>query len=154
MNDFETRLQGALVRGIPGKSGGIVDAAWLDPAELAGPDWKYRNRTGSVAGLILGYRNDEGIGCMDNRHVLTVAGSRGGKGVSLIVPNLLMYDGSASRSIRKASWPPLPHGHAVRRARRSSYSTHSRPAVAMGSAASIHLINSTPRVARCRTMWR
>ena len=94
MNDFETRLQGALVRGIPGKSGGIVDAAWLDPAELAGPDWKYRNRTGSVAGLILGYRNDEGIGCMDNRHVLTVAGSRGGKGVSLIVPNLLMYDGS------------------------------------------------------------
>ena len=70
MNDFETRLQGALVRGIPGKSGGIVDAAWLDPAELAGPDWKYRNRTGSVAGLILGYRNDEGIGCMDNRHVL------------------------------------------------------------------------------------
>ena len=94
MNDFETRLQGALVRGIPGKSGGIVDAAWLDPVELTGPDWRYRNRAGAVAGLILGYRNEEGIGSMDNRHVLTVAGSRGGKGVSLIVPNLLMYDGS------------------------------------------------------------
>ncbi len=94
MNDFETRLQAALVRGVPGKSGGIVDAAWLDPAELTGPDWRYRNLAGSIAGLILGYRNDAGIGSMDNRHVLTVAGSRGGKGVSLIVPNLLMYDGS------------------------------------------------------------
>ena len=52
MNDFETRLQSALVRGIPGKSGGIVDAAWLDPAELTGPDWRYRNRAGAVAGLI------------------------------------------------------------------------------------------------------
>jgi type IV secretion system protein VirD4 len=94
MEDFETRLETALVRGLPGKSGGIVDAAWLDPAELTGPDWQYRNRSGAVAGLILGYRNDAGVGSMDNRHVLTVAGSRGGKGVSLIVPNLLMYDGS------------------------------------------------------------
>jgi len=96
MNDFEKKLENDLVRGIPGKSGGIVDAAWLDPAELTGPDWSYRDpATNEVSGLILGYRNDRGVGCRDNRHVLTVAGSRGGKGVSLLVPNLLMYDGSA-----------------------------------------------------------
>jgi type IV secretion system protein VirD4 len=95
MNEFETRLANDIVRGLPGKTGGIVDAAWLDPAELLKPDWAYRDASKAVAGLILGYRNDRGVGSIDNRHVLTVAGSRGGKGVSLIVPNLLMYDGSA-----------------------------------------------------------
>jgi Type IV secretory system Conjugative DNA transfer len=35
------------------------------------------------------------IGWDDNRHALTVAGSRAGKGVSLIVPNLILYKGSA-----------------------------------------------------------
>ena len=34
------------------------------------------------------------VGHDDNRHILTVAGSRAGKGVSLIVPNLLTYPGS------------------------------------------------------------
>jgi len=31
------------------------------------------------------------VGVTDDRHVITVAGSRGGKGTSLIVPNLLSY---------------------------------------------------------------
>lgn len=94
MNEFEQNLSEDLVRGIPGKSGGIVDASWLDPAELLKPGWAFRNTSKAVAGLILGYRNDRAVGSIDDRHVLTVAGSRGGKGVSLIVPNLLMYDGS------------------------------------------------------------
>ena len=47
-----------------------------------------------IGGIILGHRKERGIGTIDNRHILTVAGSRGGKGVSLIVPNLLIYDGS------------------------------------------------------------
>jgi len=34
------------------------------------------------------------LGVSDNRHILTVAGSRAGKGVSLIVPNLLFWPGS------------------------------------------------------------
>ena len=34
------------------------------------------------------------VGHADDRHILTVAGSRAGKGVSLIVPNLLTYPGS------------------------------------------------------------
>jgi type IV secretion system protein VirD4 len=35
------------------------------------------------------------VGHADDRHILTVAGSRAGKGVSLIVPNLLLWPGSA-----------------------------------------------------------
>ena len=35
------------------------------------------------------------IGWNDDRHVMTIAGSRAGKGVSLIIPNLLFYEGSA-----------------------------------------------------------
>lgn len=94
MSEFEKGLEVDLVRGLPGKSGGIVDAAWLDPAELTGPDWRYRGPDNTVSGVLLGYRNGRGVGTLDNRHMLTVVGSRGGKGVSLIIPNLLMYDGS------------------------------------------------------------
>ena len=94
MSEFDEQLQTALSRGVAGQPGALVDATWLDPARLAGPEWQYRNGRGQVGGLVLGYRGGRGIGTLDNRHVLTVAGSRGGKGVSLIVPNLLLYDGS------------------------------------------------------------
>lgn len=94
-NDWERNLDKDLLRGLPGKTGGIVNSSWLDPAELVGSKWAYRDAASkAVQGLILGYRNDRGIGSIDDRHVLTVVGTRGGKGVSLIVPNLLTYDGS------------------------------------------------------------
>lgn len=94
MSDFETELKTALRRGVSGMQGNLVDAAWLDPEKLNHPMWGYRMPSGQVGGIILGFRNGRGIGSKDNRHILTVAGSRGGKGVSLIVPNLLLYDGS------------------------------------------------------------
>ena len=80
MSDFEMRSKTA--------------QAWLDPAELAGPNWQFRNRSNQVAGLFLGYRDGRAIGSLDDRPVLTVAAARSGKGASLIVPNLLLYDGS------------------------------------------------------------
>ncbi|MCW6512270.1 type IV secretory system conjugative DNA transfer family protein [Lichenifustis flavocetrariae] len=48
-------------------------------------------------GMFLVGRDHKGryYGHDDDRHVLTVAGSRAGKGVSLIVPNLLFWPGSA-----------------------------------------------------------
>ena len=46
-------------------------------------------------GLMLGKRGGEIIGWNDDRHVMTIGGSRGGKGVSLIEPNLMFYEGSA-----------------------------------------------------------
>lgn len=94
MSGFESSLEDALRRGVPGKQGNVVDAVWLDPEKLTVSQWGYKTPSGKVGGIILGYRNGRGIGSMDNRHILTVAGSRGGKGVSLIVPNLLLYDGS------------------------------------------------------------
>lgn len=38
--------------------------------------------------------NGKPVGIDDNRHIVTVAGSRAGKGTSLIVPNLMLYPGS------------------------------------------------------------
>lgn len=94
MGVFEKKLEQDLPRGVPGRSGSLVEAKWQLPLDTASGRWSYRDGAGKVAGLILGYGEDRGIGRIDNRHILTVAGSRGGKGVSLIVPNLLFYDGS------------------------------------------------------------
>jgi len=94
-SSWEERLDKDLVRGVPGKVGGVVDSAWLDQAELTGSKWRYRDDlAAAVSAILLGYRGDRAVGSRDDRHVLTVAGSRAGKGVSLIVPNLLLYDGS------------------------------------------------------------
>lgn len=94
-NDWERRLDRDLLRGVAGKTGGVVNSSWLDPAELETPKWSYRDSASkAVSGVLLGYRNDRGVGSIDDRHVLTVVGTRGGKGVSLIIPNLLTYDGS------------------------------------------------------------
>lgn len=94
MDDFETKLNGDLKRGVRGESGSLVDSEWLEPEQLRGDYWRYRDKDNRCAGIVLGYRNGMGVGTCDNRHILTVAGSRGGKGVSLLVPNLLLYDGS------------------------------------------------------------
>lgn len=45
--------------------------------------------------LLLGRRGGRLVGWKDDRHVMTIAGSRAGKGVSLIIPNLLLYEDSA-----------------------------------------------------------
>ena len=44
--------------------------------------------------LLLGKLEDQLIGVADDRHMITVAGSRAGKGVSVIIPNLIFYPGS------------------------------------------------------------
>ena len=56
-----------------------------------GPEWLYMR---DHSGLLLGRRDQQLIGWSDDRHALTVAGTRAGKGTSLIIPNLLMYPGS------------------------------------------------------------
>ena len=91
---WQEGIEKHLRRGVSGQSGATVEAAWLDPAELQRDEWRYRDKDGRFAGIFLGYWDGRGIGTTDNRHVLTVAGSRGGKAVSLIVPNLLLYEGS------------------------------------------------------------
>jgi type IV secretion system protein VirD4 len=91
---FEAALTADLPRGVNGASGALVEARWLDPAELQGPRWSYRNGAGAISGLLLGYRNGQAVGIDDDRHAVLIAGARAGKGVSLIVPNLLVRQGS------------------------------------------------------------
>jgi type IV secretion system protein VirD4 len=82
-----------LPRGRPGTSA-VSDLApralWVAPDALAShEDWRY-----SGDKIFLGAAGGEFIGTRDNRHLLTIAGSRAGKGVSAILPNLLLYPGS------------------------------------------------------------
>ncbi len=69
-------------------------AAWMDDkAILASPALLYDPRNPG-AKLLLGELDGRLIGLEDDRHIITVAGSRSGKGVSMIIPNLLFYRGS------------------------------------------------------------
>src|SRR3974390_1373765 len=92
--DFEARLRNDLPRGhaLQPKSAGRGRALfppWLPPQEMTGKQWQ------PEGGLLLGRRDGRVIGWNDDRHLMTIAGSRAGKGVSLIIPNLLFYEGSA-----------------------------------------------------------
>ena len=89
-NGFEAKLRGDLPRGLKTVRERGMLARWLTPEEMTGEVWQYKQ-----GGLMLGRRAGREIGWNDNRHMLTIAGSRAGKGVSLIVPNLIMYEGSA-----------------------------------------------------------
>lgn len=98
MQDFEASLEAEVPRGLPGIAGKVVDEEYASVDELQSPHWRYREDDGRVTGILLGYRqmgrDDVGFGIRDDRHLLTIAGSRAGKSVSLLVPNLLLYDGS------------------------------------------------------------
>jgi type IV secretion system protein VirD4 len=80
-------------RGVPGRdlrNNIAPHALWADPNFIAGHEhWKY------VPGKVfLGVLGNRAIGVSDDRHMMTIAGSRAGKGVSTIIPNLIEYPGS------------------------------------------------------------
>lgn len=75
--------------GIEGRPEQTPAATWGHPWRLgASWDWK----PGSI---LLGEWEGREIGRADNRHVVTVAGSRAGKSSSVLMPNLRRYPGSA-----------------------------------------------------------
>jgi type IV secretion system protein VirD4 len=80
-------------RGVPGRDlrNNIAPfAVWADPSFIAThPHWEYK--PGKV---FLGVQSNRLIGVADDRHMMTIAGSRAGKGVSAIMPNLIEYPGS------------------------------------------------------------
>lgn len=82
-----------LPRGIPETHASYDQAPralWLEPDLIkTHQNWRYGKDK-----VFLGSLDDTEIGIKDNRHLLTIAGSRTGKGTSAIVPNLLMYPGS------------------------------------------------------------
>jgi type IV secretion system protein VirD4 len=86
-----------LPRGVPERPAGrdtTPHAHWLPPADLlADPRFRF-DPMAPGARVFLGAAEGTLIGLADDRHMMTVAGSRAGKGVCAIVPNLLTYDGS------------------------------------------------------------
>jgi len=95
---FKETLRTELPRGLPGKDNAAISAAWGDVWSM-GDKFPYgRDTPNGRRGVFLGY-DGEGtqgrpVGFTDDRHIMTIAGSRGGKGRSLIIPNMLMYEGS------------------------------------------------------------
>jgi type IV secretion system protein VirD4 len=66
-------------------------AEWLKPTELEDPFFHHK------AGKILLGKLKDGrkIGVSDNRHLVTIAGSRAGKSATSLMPNLIEWTGSA-----------------------------------------------------------
>jgi len=83
-----------LPRGLPREistKDGAPRALWEAPENLtSSPKWAKR----STAALIGQDRHGNWICLDDDRHLFTAAGSRAGKGVSMILPNLVFYEGS------------------------------------------------------------
>jgi type IV secretory system conjugative DNA transfer VirD4/TraG family protein/relaxase-like protein len=80
-------------RGVPGRNIAksiAPHALWADPSDICQHQhWKY-----TPGKVFLGSLQSQLIGVDDDRHMMTIAGSRAGKGVSTIIPNLLEYPGS------------------------------------------------------------
>lgn len=80
---------------------GPASSEWADETELSGPNFAY-----AAGRLILGQRIDETTGrpvlvgfgdavrWQDDRHLVTIAGARSGKGLTCIRPNIATYAGS------------------------------------------------------------
>lgn len=74
-----------------GGEGKPPHSTWLDPATLHEPMWRQ-----APGKLTLGLGNEgQFVAYSDDRHVVTIAGSRAGKTATMLVPNLREYPGSA-----------------------------------------------------------
>lgn len=69
-------------------------ALWCNPQDLLRDPALAYSADNPGARLLLGSLDGRLIGLADDRHMITVAGSRAGKGVSVIIPNLIFYPGS------------------------------------------------------------
>lgn len=74
--------------GVKGATEAAPSQTWQDPSEL-NRDW-----TWTPGGVLLGSRGGRFYGRFDDRHIVTVAGSRAGKSSSVLIPNLRRYPGS------------------------------------------------------------
>jgi type IV secretion system protein VirD4 len=97
-------------RGVPGRDDDIAHdglarivneskaprAFWAHPSRILQTSdnrWNF-DVTNTAGKVFLGELNGQLLGIQDDRHLITVAGSRAGKGVSAIIPNLIFYPGS------------------------------------------------------------
>ena len=89
-----------LPRGVgPDATEKAPDRRWGDPSRLS-RKWDYSDGKvllGSCDGRFIGDPDAEGFleGSGDDRHIVTIAGSRAGKSGTVLIPNLRRYPGSA-----------------------------------------------------------
>lgn len=103
-------------RGSQAGQSGVENAYWQPPETLPASDfWRYRD-----GGLYFGFAGGVPVGVSDDRHVMTVAGSRAGKTSTLLIPNLLLYRGSTvvldpkgELADKTAQWRTQELGHEV-----------------------------------------
>ncbi len=83
--------------GFPERNEKQPAAEWAHPWEL-GPAWDWKPGKillGSWEGRLLGDPDQKEFGRLgDDRHLVTIAGSRAGKSRTVLIPNLLRYPGS------------------------------------------------------------
>ena len=65
-------------------------SAWASPADILNS----KALAWDPSKILLGAVGSTLVGVRDDRHICTIAGSRAGKGVSAIIPNLIHYQGS------------------------------------------------------------
>lgn len=75
--------------GVEGRVETLPSQSWVHPWEL-GKTWDW-----SPGKVLLGRWENRLIGRDDDRHVITIAGTRAGKSSTVLIPNLLRYPGSA-----------------------------------------------------------
>ena len=78
--------------GRPGEA--AEKAQWQHPEELDPKTWDYRAGN-DLRSVLLGCCGPRLIGRADDRHMVTIAGSRAGKSRTVLIPNLLRYPGPA-----------------------------------------------------------
>ena len=96
MTDFLADFMRDLPRGVASrylKQQSVPQARWQLPKDIAGSRALAYDPDNPGKKILVGAMGDKLVGIEDNRHVLTVAGSRSGKSVTLI-GNLLFYQGS------------------------------------------------------------
>lgn len=90
--EFEQQLEAHFPRGLHDRQRDApLQARWATSEEILAGKWRFGTEPGQ---LYLGERGGVRLGRKDDRHQITIGGSRTGKGVSLIVPTLLTYEGS------------------------------------------------------------
>ena len=112
--DFLTDFMRDIPRGVANRylrQQSVPQARWQLPADIVGSSALTYDQKHPGGKILMGALGDKLIGIEDNRHVLTVAGSRAGKSVTL-VSNLLFYQGSVLALDPKAELATLT---AVRR---------------------------------------
>lgn len=75
--------------GLEGREESAPSAVWGHPFQL-GRSWDWQ-----PGAVLLGEWEGRKIGRLDDRHIVTVAGTRAGKSTTVLIPNLLTYPGSA-----------------------------------------------------------